>query len=202
MEVGGWRLERVEVKERTRRRDGEARGGGGGDYSLNQVGMAGPVALIHRGRLEIHDSRHPSPLLLAQIPRSPVEAVLVARGTDAVTPGVAISRSFCCFWAAERCEARGTRARLCSVAHGRLTRLPSQVPLRSRLPSSPSCHYTCKENECPGPVQNWIFWRQVVAGTLGIFQLAITENWCTPPAELHHVISPPSSRYDPSFHRW
>jgi hypothetical protein len=107
MEVGGWRLERVEVKERTRRRDGEARGGGGGgDYSLNQVGMAGPVALIHRGRLEIHDSRHPSPLLLAQIPRSPVEAVLVARGTDAVTPGVAISRSFCCFWAAERCEAR------------------------------------------------------------------------------------------------
>jgi hypothetical protein len=30
MEVGGWRLERVEVKERTRRRDGEARGGGGG----------------------------------------------------------------------------------------------------------------------------------------------------------------------------
>jgi hypothetical protein len=51
------------------------------------------VALIHRGRLEIHDSRHPSPLLLAQIPRSPVEAVLVARGTDAVTPGVAISRS-------------------------------------------------------------------------------------------------------------
>lgn len=167
----------------------------GGDYSLNQVGMAGPMALIHRGRLEIHDSRHPSPLLLAQIPRSPVEAVLVARGTDAVTPGVAISRSLCCFWAAERCEARGTRARLCSVAHGRLTRLPSQVPLRSRLPSSPSCHYTCKENECPGPVQNWIFWRQVVAGTLGIFQLCINENWCTPPAELHHVISPPSSRY-------